>query len=108
MDIIRPDPDGQPPWSPTVVNIMRARSKKRKRAQALLIVAMLAVGTFGCIIAGAQINKPKAKVASIPTPIATATVRATTTTIVITPRAGWTPMPGNPLIGYRIEALKKP
>jgi hypothetical protein len=107
MDIIRPDPDGKPPWSPTVVNIMRARAKKRKRAQALLVVGALAVCMFVCVITGAQINKPKAKAASIPTPIATAAVGATTT-IVVTPRAGWTPMPDNPLIGYRIEALKKP
>jgi hypothetical protein len=106
MDIIRPDQDGKPPWSPTVVNIMRGRAKKRKRAQLYLIVALLAA-SFGCIIIGAQINKPKVKVAAIPTPIVTETVRAMAT-IVVTPRAGWTPMPGNPLIGYRIEALKKP
>jgi hypothetical protein len=107
MDIIRPDPDGKPPWSPTVVNIMRARAKKRKRSQAFLLIAALAVCMFVCVITGAQINKPKAKAASIPTPAATATVRGVAT-IVVTPRAGWTPMPGNPLIGYRIEALKKP
>jgi len=107
MDIIRPDPDGKPPWSPTVVNVMRARAKKRKRAQAFLVIGALAVCMFVCVITGAQINKPRAKVASIPTPEATAAVMATTT-IVVTPRAGWTPMPGNPLIGYRIEALKNP
>lgn len=104
MDIIKPDQDGKPPWSPTVVNIMRGRAKKRKRALVVWIVALLVI-SFSCIVLGAQINKPKEKAASAPTATATVIVRPT---IVVAPRAGWTPVPGNPLIGYRIEALKKP
>jgi len=106
MDIIRPDQDGKPPWSPTVVNIMRGRAKKKKRTMVVFLIALLVI-SFACIILGAQINKPKGKAAAIPTPIATMTVRARTP-IAIRPRAGWTPMPGNPLIGYRLDALKNP
>lgn len=106
MDIIKPDQDGKPPWSPTVVNVMRGRAKKRKRSIVVLIMALLAL-SFGCIVCGAQINKPKAKAAPVPTPIATEAVKAMAT-ISVAPRAGWTPVPGNPLIGYRIEPLKKP
>jgi len=106
MDIIRPDQDGKMPWSPTVVNVMRQRRKKRKRALVVCTIVLLAI-SFSCIIVGWKINKPKAKAVAIPTPITTSTVRAMAT-IVVTPRAGWTPLPGNPLIGYRIETLKKP
>jgi hypothetical protein len=105
MDIIKPDQDGKPPWSPTVVNVMRGRAKKRKRSMVVLIMALLAL-SFGCIICGTQINKPKAAHTSKILPTPTITQEIITATIRIKP--SWTPVPGNPLVGYRIEALKKP
>jgi hypothetical protein len=105
MQIVKPDPSGKPPWSPTVVNVMRAKTRRRKRAQRWLLIFAIAVLAFGCIVCGTQINRPK-QPAGPPAYTATVTM-PTEMTITLIVKPGWTPVPGNPLIGYRVEPITK-
>ncbi len=111
MQIIKPSPDGKPPWSPTVVNVMRAKARSRKRATRWLMIFSIGALAFGCIVCGTFINKPKQVRSAPPVSAATATVTipagTPSTTVTLIVRPGWTPVPGNPLIGYRVEPVKK-
>jgi hypothetical protein len=102
MQVMRPDPNGRPPWSPTVVNVMRQRARNRRRAQIILLIVALAGLLFVCVACGSTTAKfkPTAKPAATSAPTPTPTAQ-----FVVVPVPGWTPIPGNALVGYRIEPL---
>lgn len=103
MRITRANGDGRMPWSPTVVNIQRMKTRRRKRTYIImaLVVMLLLCGICGCSFK--TFYKPKAVQAQNPTPVP-ATVAPIPTRIVPTPLC--TPLPGNPLVCIRVEPLK--
>jgi hypothetical protein len=106
MKITRADGTGKMPWSPTVANIYRQRSRRRKHWLIIGAIVMLVV----CVICGVSVKlyKPKsARATPMPviklsaTPAAAAPAVAPTS--APTPAAKWTPVGDNPLIGFRVE-----
>lgn len=103
MRITRASGDGRMPWSPTVVNIQRMKTRRRKRTYIIIaLVAMLLLcGICGCSFKA--FYNPKAAQAKNQTPV-TVTTTPVPTRIVPTPIC--TPLPGNPLVCIRMEPLK--
>jgi hypothetical protein len=103
MRITRASGDGRMPWSPTVVNIQRMKTRRRKRTYIIiaLVTMLLLCGICGCSFKA--FYKPKAAQVQSPPPVA-ATVAPVQTRIV--PAPACTPLPGNPLVCIRVEPLK--
>jgi hypothetical protein len=103
MKITRADGTGKMPWSPTVANIYRQRSRRRKHWLLIGAIVMLVV----CVICGVSVKlyKPKSARAT-PTPVIKSTMPPPAAAIPTPPPTSapkWTPVGDNPLIGFRVE-----
>jgi hypothetical protein len=102
MRITRASGDGRMPWSPTVVNIQRMKTRRRKRTYIIfaLVIMLLLCGVCGCAV---KFYKPKAAQAQNPPPIPPTAAPIPATAV---PAPVCTPLPGNPLVCIRVEPLK--
>lgn len=103
MRITRANGDGRMPWSPTVVNIERMKTRRRKRTYIIvaLIVMLMLCGICGCSFK--TFYKPKAVQAQPQAPIPPTVAPQPATAV---PAIVCTPLPGNPLVCIRVEPLK--
>jgi hypothetical protein len=108
MKITKANEDGKMPWSTTVVNVERRKTKKRRLGMAFGILVAVFVLCGSCLACGALglIKPAPARAATtIQTPAPTPTlVVGTVLTPVPTARPGWTQQG---LVQYKVVPLTK-